>query len=162
MRNLRRGPLSVSKDFKFSFNLTWDPPVYFIQSGCQVLQRKYSIRYGDPTKFSPCFGPFCSLIPKQWGTVMSIEVGKAMSLYRISQGAIEDMNATFEWHKMYNIFYKQFLGKKKVYTLSSYPWYPRFSKTQTPGVPLTYFTDGEVRRIFLGLKFWPKGISLGL
>ena len=32
----------------------------------------------------------------------------------------------------------------------------------TPGAPLTYFTDGGVRRIFLGLTFWPKGIFLGL
>ena len=31
-----------------------------------------------------------------------------------------------------------------------------------PGAPLTYFSDGEVRRIFLGLTFWPKGIFLGL
>ena len=38
-----------------------------------------------------------------------------------------------------------------------------------PGAPFTYFTDGEeggegggVRGIFLGLKFWPKGIFLGL
>ena len=31
------------------------------------------------------------------------------------------------------------------------------------GAPLTYFTDGEgggVRVTFLGMKFWPKGISL--
>ena len=29
----------------------------------------------------------------------------------------------------------------------------------TPGAPLTYFTDGgRVPRVFLGLKFWPKGI----
>ena len=27
-----------------------------------------------------------------------------------------------------------------------------------PGTPLTYFNDGEVRVIFLGLKFWPKVI----
>ena len=32
----------------------------------------------------------------------------------------------------------------------------------TPGAPLTYFNDGGVRRIFLGLTFWPKGIFLGL
>ena len=38
-----------------------------------------------------------------------------------------------------------------------------------PGAPFTYFTDGEeggegggVRGIILGLKFWPKGIFLGL
>ena len=31
----------------------------------------------------------------------------------------------------------------------------------TPGAPLTYFNDGGVRRIFLGLTFWPKGIFLG-
>ena len=31
-----------------------------------------------------------------------------------------------------------------------------------PGAPLTYFNDGEVRRIFLGLTFWPKGIFWGL
>ena len=31
-----------------------------------------------------------------------------------------------------------------------------------PGSPLTYFNDGGVRRIFLGLTFWPKGIFLGL
>ena len=31
-----------------------------------------------------------------------------------------------------------------------------------PGVPLRYFNDGEVRVIFLGLKFWPKVIFLGL
>ena len=31
-----------------------------------------------------------------------------------------------------------------------------------PGAPLTYFNDGEVRRIFWGLTFWPKGIFLGL
>ena len=33
---------------------------------------------------------------------------------------------------------------------------------QLPGTPLTYFNDGGVRRIFLGLIFWPKGIFLGL
>ena len=27
-----------------------------------------------------------------------------------------------------------------------------------PGAPLTYFNDGGVRRIFLGLTFWPEGI----
>lgn len=34
----------------------------------------------------------------------------------------------------------------------------------TPGAPLTYFNDGGggVRRIFLGLRFWPKEIFLGL
>ena len=32
----------------------------------------------------------------------------------------------------------------------------------SPGAPLTYFNDGGVRRIFLGLTFWPKGIFLGL
>ena len=31
-----------------------------------------------------------------------------------------------------------------------------------PGAPLTYFNDGGVRRILLGLTFWPKGIFLGL
>ena len=31
-----------------------------------------------------------------------------------------------------------------------------------PGAPLTYFSDGGVRRIFLGLTFRPKGIFLGL
>ena len=31
-----------------------------------------------------------------------------------------------------------------------------------PGAPLTYFNDGGVRRIFWGLRFWPKGIFLGL
>ena len=36
-----------------------------------------------------------------------------------------------------------------------------------PGAPLTYFNDGGeggggVRRIFLGLTFWPKRIFLGL
>ena len=30
-----------------------------------------------------------------------------------------------------------------------------------PGAPLTYFTDRGVRRIFLGLKSWPKGIFYG-
>ena len=30
-----------------------------------------------------------------------------------------------------------------------------------PGAPLTYFNDGGVRRIFLGLTFWPKGIFWG-
>ena len=30
-----------------------------------------------------------------------------------------------------------------------------------PGALLTYFNDGGVRRIFLGLKFWPKGIFWG-
>ena len=32
-----------------------------------------------------------------------------------------------------------------------------------PGAPLTYFNDGGggVRRIFWGLRFWPKGIFLG-
>ena len=32
----------------------------------------------------------------------------------------------------------------------------------TPGAPLTYFNDGGVQVIFLGLKFWPKVIFLGL
>ena len=32
----------------------------------------------------------------------------------------------------------------------------------SPGAPLTYFNDGGVQRIFLGLTFWPKGIFLGL
>ena len=27
-----------------------------------------------------------------------------------------------------------------------------------PGAPLTYFNDGGIRVIFLGLKFWPKVI----
>ena len=31
-----------------------------------------------------------------------------------------------------------------------------------PGAPLTYFNDGGVQRIFLGLTFQPKGIFLGL
>ena len=31
-----------------------------------------------------------------------------------------------------------------------------------PGAPLTYFNDGGVRRIFLGLTFWPKGSFWGL
>ena len=31
-----------------------------------------------------------------------------------------------------------------------------------PGAPLTYFNDGGVRVIFLGLKFWPKVIFWGL
>ena len=31
-----------------------------------------------------------------------------------------------------------------------------------PGAPLTYSNDGGVRVIFLGLKFWPKVIFLGL
>ena len=30
--------------------------------------------------------------------------------------------------------------------------------TEDPGTPLTYFNDGEVRVIFLGLKFWAKVI----
>ena len=30
-----------------------------------------------------------------------------------------------------------------------------------PGAPLTYFNNRGVRRIFLGLTFWPKGIFLG-
>ena len=32
----------------------------------------------------------------------------------------------------------------------------------SPGAPLTYFNDRGVRRIFLGLTFWPKGIIWGL
>ena len=36
------------------------------------------------------------------------------------------------------------------------------AKIWIPGAPLTYFNDGGVRRIFLGLTFWPKGIFLGL
>ena len=32
----------------------------------------------------------------------------------------------------------------------------------SPGAPLTYFNDGGVRRIFLGLTFWPNGIFSGL
>ena len=39
--------------------------------------------------------------------------------------------------------------------------YPQLSSPD-PGAPLTYFNDGGVRRIFLGLTFWPKGIFLGL
>ena len=35
-------------------------------------------------------------------------------------------------------------------------------KFENPGAPLTYFNDRGVRRIFLGLTFWPKGIFLGL
>ena len=35
-------------------------------------------------------------------------------------------------------------------------------EAKSPGAPLTYFNDGGVRRIFLGLTFWPKGIFLGL
>ena len=42
---------------------------------------------------------------------------------------------------------------------STNPW---CGSTQSPGAPLTYFNDGGVRRIFLGLTFWPKGIFLGL
>ena len=34
--------------------------------------------------------------------------------------------------------------------------------TGGPWAPLTYFNDGGVRRIFLGLTFWPKGIFWGL
>ena len=34
--------------------------------------------------------------------------------------------------------------------------------THCPGAPLIYFTDRGVRGIFLGLKFWPKRIFLGL
>ena len=34
-------------------------------------------------------------------------------------------------------------------------------KARSPGAPLTYFNDGGVRRIFLGLRFSPKGIFLG-
>ena len=36
------------------------------------------------------------------------------------------------------------------------------TKFTTPGAQLTYFNDGGIRRIFLGLTFWPKGIFLGL
>ena len=36
------------------------------------------------------------------------------------------------------------------------------SKAVVPGDPLTYFNDEGVRRIFLGLTFWPKGIFWGL
>ena len=36
------------------------------------------------------------------------------------------------------------------------------TRLATPGAPLTYFNDGGVRRIFLGLAFRPKGIFLGL
>ena len=31
----------------------------------------------------------------------------------------------------------------------------------SPGAPLTYFNDEGVRRIFLGLTFWPKGNFFG-
>ena len=34
-------------------------------------------------------------------------------------------------------------------------------KVLSPGAPLTYFNDGGVRRIFLGLTLWPKGIFWG-
>ena len=34
-------------------------------------------------------------------------------------------------------------------------------RTFCPGAPLTYFNDGGVRVIFLGLKFWPKVIFFG-
>ena len=37
-----------------------------------------------------------------------------------------------------------------------------FLKSSTPGAPLTYFNDGGVQVIFLGLKFWPKVIFWGL
>ena len=36
------------------------------------------------------------------------------------------------------------------------------SRDWPAGAPLTYFNDGGVWRIFLGLTFWPKGIFLGL
>ena len=36
----------------------------------------------------------------------------------------------------------------------------RLRSGQNPGAPLTYFNDGGVRRIFLRLTFWPKGIFL--
>ena len=39
---------------------------------------------------------------------------------------------------------------------------PPTSRAEIPGAPLTYFNDGGVRRIFLGLTFWPKAIFLGL
>ena len=35
-------------------------------------------------------------------------------------------------------------------------------RTFCPGAPLTYFNDGGVRVIFLGLKFWPKVIFFGV
>ena len=35
------------------------------------------------------------------------------------------------------------------------------TKFTTPGAQLTYFNDGGIRRIFLGLTFWPKGIFFG-
>ena len=35
-------------------------------------------------------------------------------------------------------------------------------KECTPGAPLTYFNDGRLRVIFLGLKFWPKVVFWGL
>ena len=37
----------------------------------------------------------------------------------------------------------------------------KFINIHLPGAPLTYFNDGEVRVIFLGLKFWPKVIFWG-
>ena len=37
----------------------------------------------------------------------------------------------------------------------------QFYMSLGPGAPLTYFNDGGVRRIFLGLTFWPKGIFFG-
>ena len=41
-------------------------------------------------------------------------------------------------------------------------WNPTKDFFESPWAPLTYFNDGGVRRIFLGLTFWPKGIFLGL
>ena len=35
-------------------------------------------------------------------------------------------------------------------------------RAKTPGAPLTYFNDGGVPVMFLGLRFWPKVIFLGL
>ena len=35
-------------------------------------------------------------------------------------------------------------------------------KEFTPGAPLTYFNNGGLRVIFLGLKFWPKVVFWGL
>ena len=34
--------------------------------------------------------------------------------------------------------------------------------SKNPGAPLTYFTDRDVWGIFLGMKYWPKGIFWGL
>ena len=48
-------------------------------------------------------------------------------------------------------------------TTATIPYISGTSETiARPRAPLTYFIDGGVRRIFLGLTFWPKGIFLGL